>query len=299
MSQLGIILAGGRGTRLYPATLALSKQLLPVYDKPMVYYPLTTLMESGLRDLLVITTPQHQPQFQALLGSGEQWGVQLQYAAQPEPGGIAQALLLAAPFLQGRGCTLILGDNIFHGPALGQRLRAARHTAGATIFTYPVSDPQRYGVVAFGPDGRAAALLEKPPVPPSNQAVTGLYVYDGQAPALAAQLVPSARGELEITDLNAAYLRRGSLNLQRLGRGYAWLDAGTHDSLLEASAFVQTLERRQTLKIGSPEEAAYRQDWIGRGEVQRLIRQLGQGSSYAQHLQTLLDTPPELLEEEP
>jgi len=284
----GILLAGGAGTRLHPATLAVSKQLLPVYDKPLVYYPLSTLMLSGIREVLLISTPQDTPRFEQLLGDGARWGLSIRYAVQPRPEGIAQALLIARDFLAGESCALVLGDNIFHGNDLtGTLAQAATRAHGATVFAYPVHDPQRYGVVEFDASGRAVHLEEKPAHPRSRYAVTGLYFYDGRAAELAATLAPSARGELEITDLNRLYLERGELEVVALGRGVAWLDTGTHDSLLEASQFIQTLEKRQGLKVACPEEIAWRQGWIDDAAITALADSLGR-SGYGEYLRAIL-----------
>ncbi len=284
----GILLAGGAGTRLLPATLAVSKQLLPVYDKPLVYYPLSTLMLAGIREVLLISTPQDTPRFQQLLGDGSRWGLSLSYAVQPRPDGIAQALLIGRSFLDGESCALVLGDNIFHGNDLtGLLAQAAARTTGATVFAYPVNDPERYGVVEFDAQGRALGLEEKPKAPRSRYAVTGLYFYDGQAPELAARLQPSPRGELEITDLNRVYLERGALDVVALGRGMAWLDTGTHDSLLEASQFIQTIEKRQGLKVACPEEIAWRQGWIDDAALEVLAGALGK-SGYGDYLRGVL-----------
>jgi len=288
MDRKGIILAGGAGTRLHPATLAVSKQLLPVFDKPMVYYPLTTLMLAGIRQVLVISTPQDTPRFEQLLGSGRQWGMDISYAVQPSPDGLAQAFLIGERFLGGAPSALVLGDNLFHGHDLpGLLRRAAERREGATAFAYHVQDPERYGVVEFGADGRAISLEEKPPEPKSNYAVTGLYFYDGHVVELAKGLRPSPRGELEITDLNRLYMERGRLNVEVMGRGYAWLDTGTHESLLEAGQFIATLEHRQGLKIACPEEVAFRNGWIGRDDLEALAAPLSK-SSYGRYLMQVL-----------
>lgn len=285
----GILLAGGSGTRLYPATQVVSKQLLPLYDKPMVYYPLSVLMLAGIREILLISTPEDLPRFARLLGDGRQWGLRLHYRAQARPEGIAQALILAEEFLQGGPSALVLGDNVFYGHGLSSLLQqASAQPEGATVFAYRVEDARRYGVVAFDADGRAVDLQEKPAQPRSNHAVTGLYFYDGQAPALARQLQPSARGELEITDLNRLYLQQGQLTVQRLGRGHAWLDTGTPDALLEASQFVAALEKRQGLKVACPEEIAYRLGYLDTAQLRALARPLAQ-NSYGQYLLRLAD----------
>lgn len=259
----GIILAGGSGTRLYPLTMAVSKQLLPIYDKPMIYYPLTVLMLAGIREILIITTPQDQDQFQRLLGDGSQWGIRLEYKIQPSPDGLAQAFILAEDFLDGAPSAMVLGDNIFFGHGLPQVLAAAdEQTHGATVFGYHVSDPERYGVVDFDTEGRVQSIIEKPAVPPSNYAVTGLYFVDGTAPERAKQVTPSVRGELEITSLLETYFNDGTLRVEKMGRGYAWLDTGTHASLLDASNFVRTITERQGLQVGSPDEIAFQMMWI-------------------------------------
>ena len=291
MKRKGIILAGGSGTRLYPATQVVSKQLLPVYDKPMIYYPLSTLMLAGIRDILLISTPDDTPRFAQLLGDGARWGLDLSYAVQPSPDGLAQAFIIGKSFLGDDHSVLVLGDNIFYGHDLQPQLeRAGVRTRGATVFAYPVADPQRYGVAEIGPDGRVRSLEEKPRAPKSRYAVTGLYFYDPRVIEIAAGLKPSARGELEITDVNQAYLAQGELCCEVMGRGMAWLDTGTHESLLEASQYIETIERRQGLKIACPEEIAYRLGYIDAARLEELGHALGQ-NRYGQYLLGLLRDP--------
>lgn len=291
MARKGIILAGGSGTRLYPITHVVSKQLLPVYDKPMIYYPLSTLMIAGIRDVLIISTPEDTPRFAAMLGDGSQWGMHIQYAVQPSPDGLAQAFVIGRDFVGNDPSALILGDNIFYGHDLAGRLgHASQLEDGATVFAYHVQDPERYGVVEFDRDFRAMSIEEKPLKPRSNYAVTGLYFYDRDVCDIAAEIKPSARGELEITDVNSTYLKAGKLSVEVMGRGYAWLDTGTHDSLIEAASFIATLQKRQGLVVACPEEVAFRQRWIDAEQVERLARPLAK-NAYGKYLLKLVSDP--------
>lgn len=286
----GMVLAGGLGSRLWPLTIVSSKQLLPIYDKPMIYYSLTTLMLAGIRDILLITSPDDVARFEALLGDGSQWGVRIQYAEQPEPDGIAKAFIIGEKFIDGEGCALILGDNVFYGAGLGEMVqRSAASAGGATVFCHWVNDPGRYGVLEINAEGRAVSIEEKPQQPKSNWAVTGLYFYDASIVEVARGLKPSARGELEITDVNRLYLEQGKLDFERLGRGFAWFDAGTHHSLLQASEFIYTIEERQGLKIGCPEEVAYRMNFIGSVELEAIANSIG-NSEYRAYLRRLLSS---------
>ena len=288
MQRKGIILAGGSGTRLYPATITTSKQLLPIYDKPMIYYPLSTLMLTGIQDILIISTPQEIPRFQELLGDGQRWGIHIEFAVQPSPDGLAQAFIIGEKFLGNAPSTLILGDNIFYGHEFNGLLKSANHKKeGATVFAYHVNDPERYGVVTFDKDARATRIEEKPKHPESNYAVTGLYFYDNQVVDIAKSIKPSHRGELEITDVNKIYLKQNQLHVEMMGRGYAWLDTGTHDSMLEASLYISTIERRQGLKIACPEEIAYRSGWIDKLQLEKLAAPLIKGG-YGTYLMNIL-----------